>query len=145
MNGRALLLSLKPRFAEAIFEGRKTVELRRVPPRVGPGDLVFVYVTSPRCLLEGAFEVSRVLHGSPGGLWKAVREHCGLAKAEYRTYFSAARRAYGIVIRRSWRLDSPVDMAFLRAQDIRPPQGYRYLDGRFLGRLKRRCVPAVTS
>ena len=31
---RALVLSLKPRFAEAILAGTKTVEVRRVMPRI---------------------------------------------------------------------------------------------------------------
>jgi len=73
MNDTALLLSIKPRYADSIFNGSKTVELRRVRPQIGAGGLVMVYVSSPRCSLEGAFEVAEVTARRPqcfGGWWE---------------------------------------------------------------------------
>ena len=40
---RALVLSLKPRFAEAILSGTKTVEVRRVMPRITVPTLALLY------------------------------------------------------------------------------------------------------
>jgi hypothetical protein len=42
MSQRAVLISIKPMYADLIFAGTKTIELRRVCPKVGPGDLVLV-------------------------------------------------------------------------------------------------------
>jgi len=127
MNGSALLLSIKPRYADAIFARKKRVELRRVKPRVGPGDLVLVYVTSPRCTLEGAFEVERVFAEKPATLWKHVEQHAGVTHEEFRHYFEGRNMAYGIVIRRVWKL-TPVTLSAMRKAKIRPPQSYHYLD-----------------
>ena len=41
-----LLLSLKPRFAELVFMGEKTVELRRRIASTMTGREVFIYVSS---------------------------------------------------------------------------------------------------
>lgn len=43
----ALFVSVKPRFAEKILAGEKSVELRRVRPSVTPGTLVIFYASSP--------------------------------------------------------------------------------------------------
>ncbi len=127
MKGRALLLSIKPRFADAIFAKTKRVELRRVKPKVGPGDLVLVYVSAPRSTLEGAFEVERVFSETPAKLWQHVQRQSGVTKAEFDTYFSGRDIAYGIVIRRVWML-APVSLAVMRKVRIRPPQSYQYLE-----------------
>lgn len=127
MTGNALLLSIKPRFADAIFAKAKGVELRRVRPRVSAGDLILVYVTSPRCALEGAFEVERVLEARPSALWQSVRRTAGITKTEFDDYYRGSKAAYGIVVRRVWKL-APVSLAALRRARIRPPQSYHYID-----------------
>lgn len=127
MNGSALLLSIKPRYADAIFARQKRVELRRVKPRVGPGDLVLVYVSSPRCALEGAFEVERVMEATPATLWGHVSHNAGLTRCEFNEYFRDREIAYAIVVRKVWRLP-PVTLSTMRKAKIRPPQSYQYLD-----------------
>lgn len=127
MTGNALLLSIKPRFADAIFNRTKRVELRRVRPRLKAGDLVLVYVSTPRCALEGAFEVERVFSAKPAVLWRSVQKTAGVTKLEFDHYFKGCQDGYGIVVRRVWKLP-PVSLALLRRARIRPPQSYHYLD-----------------
>lgn len=131
----ALLLSIKPRFADAIFSGEKTFELRRVRPKVEAGSLVLVYVTTPRCALEGAFEVKAVHEDSPKRLWSRIGTECGVTKSEFTTYFSGADLGYAIEIARSWILDDQVSLKAMRDCSIRPPQSYHYLDGQQLAML----------
>ncbi|HPA20711.1 MAG TPA: hypothetical protein PLU30_23385 [Verrucomicrobiae bacterium] len=139
MKHSALLLSIKPRFADAIFGGAKKFELRRIRPRVSGGDLVLVYVTSPRGVLEGAFVVEEVLAKPPDRLWARVKEHCGLDRSEFTEYFATARRGYAIRIGKTWRLRSSVDLSRLRRKRIEPPQGYRYLNHEEASGLIPRC------
>ena len=61
MPNEILLISIKPKYAEQIFNGEKTVELRRVKTRLTTGDLVLVYVTSPKQALIGYFKVEKVI------------------------------------------------------------------------------------
>ena len=130
MNAAALLLSIKPRFADAIFTGHKTVEIRRVRPRLRSGDLVFVYVSSPRCTLEGAFEVERLLEAEPKQLWKSVAGRAGLTRSEFDDYLSGTDVAFGIVIRRRWQLAEPLHLKKMRKRRFDPPQSYQYLSPR---------------
>ena len=126
MNPTALLLSIKPPYADAIFSGAKTIELRRVKPRVGCGDLVMVYVSSPRCSLEGAFEVAEVIELSPAALWRKYSRETGIARESFNSYFEGCEIAYGIRIKKAWKL-TPVSLARLRASKLRPPQSYQYV------------------
>ena len=127
---KALLLSIKPRFADAIFAGEKHYELRKVKPKVEPGDLVLVYVTSPRCRLEGAFLVGTVTEMSPQRLWHRVRSGSALTKAEFMAYYDGKANAYAIGILEAWRLETAVELSKLRSERIVPPQGYHYLSAR---------------
>lgn len=136
MKNNALLLSIRPRFADAIFEGTKRVELRRVRPRVKAGDLVLVYVTAPRSKLEGAFEVERVLEETPTALWSHVSGNSGVTRQEFDEYYRDCRTAFAIVVKKVWRHD-PVSLARMRRARIRPPQSYHYLDEATTARLRR--------
>lgn len=123
----ALLLSIKPRFADAIFAGHKKYELRRVKPRLVDGDLVLVYVTSPRCALEGAFEVQTVHASHPRHLWKTVRKQCGISYPDFIAYFDGSTTAYAIEVKHVWLLNEQVPLGSLRSKKINPPQSYQYL------------------
>jgi predicted transcriptional regulator len=132
MPNNALLISIRPRFAEMIFTGTKTVELRRVRPRIGKDDMVFVYVSSPVMALEGAFEVDEIVSGSPNSIWRRFGSVTGLSKQEFDAYFEGKKTGFAIKIRRYWRLASPVSLANLKTQRIgfHPPQGYQYISER---------------
>lgn len=124
---KALLLSIKPRFADAIFAGTKKFELRKVRPKVTVGDLVLVYVTTPRCSLEGAFRVGGILEDSPQRIWLRVRDSCSLTKSEFMSYYDGKSTAFAIQILEAWQLETAVQLRELRSEKIIPPQGYRYL------------------
>ena len=46
MNKTAIVLALKPRFAQAILDGRKTIEVRRRLPRIETPARTFLYQTA---------------------------------------------------------------------------------------------------
>ena len=126
---KILLLSIRPKFSFKIFRGEKTVELRRVRPAVGHGDLVLVYTSSPECSLTGAFLVGEILAGTPKKIWPHVISSGGVTRDEFDQYFNGAETAYAIGIQKAWTFDKPVCLAELRAQIPRfhPPQSYRYM------------------
>jgi predicted transcriptional regulator len=129
-QGKALFLSIKPRFAEQIFAGTKTVELRRVRPRVSADDVVVVYASGETKALLGAFQIVRVVSGKPSTIWRRFSKSAGLARREFDEYFAGAETAYAIEIAHTWRLPTPVCLPMLREKKrgFRPPQGYHYLD-----------------
>jgi predicted transcriptional regulator len=112
-----------------IFAGTKTVELRRMRPRLKNGDMVFVYVSSPVKALGGAFEVAEMLSGSPSSIWRQFGSETGLSRQEFDDYCSGKSVVYGIKVRRCWRLADPIMLANLkkRRNGFHPPQGYHYI------------------
>src|SRR5207249_6384268 len=100
MANNALLLSIRLGFAELIFAGTKVVELRRLHPKIGRGDLVFIYVPSPVKAVQGAFEVKEVLSGSPQSIWRRFGAQAGVSRSEFDAYYQGKRTSCAILIRR---------------------------------------------
>jgi predicted transcriptional regulator len=129
MANKMLLLSVKPEHARKIFAGSKTIEFRRIRPKLSEGDLVVVYVSSPVKAIMGAFEVGKIYAGSPVGLWRKVKEQSGLTWSEFSTYFANAEMAYGLEIRKMWIYSAPIKLHSIRKlwDDFNPPQSFRYI------------------
>ena len=129
-SGTALLVSIRPRFVDQIFAGTKTVELRRVRPRVEAADLVIVYASGHEKALVGAFQVAAVIEAIPADIWTRFGPATGLSKTEFDTYFAGVTIGYAIKVSHAWRLLTPVRLETLRSRHggFHPPQGYRYLD-----------------
>lgn len=147
MAEQTLLLSIRPRFAECIFAGTKTVELRRVRPRVNAGDRVLIYVSSPVMALVGGFEVESVLEHSPDWLWRKVGKESGLQRCEFLDYFDGAERAYAIQIARTWKCAVPSSLQELRKRvpGFSPPQSYWYLSVDLIAALCISCGNGVEN
>lgn len=124
-----LLLSLRPEHAHNIFHGNKTVELRRVKPRVRAGDILFVYVSSPVKALCGICEVTNVIAGSPDHLWKETWTVSGITQKQFDDYYAGASTGFAIEFKNAQLLPCPLDLACLKEHwdDFTAPQSYRYL------------------
>lgn len=127
-TNHALLLSIRPHFVDLIFAGRKTVELRRVKPRVKAGDLVVVYASGATKGMVGAFEVAGVTAAAPSSIWRKFNGGSGLTKRGFDSYFSGASVGYAIRIGKRWKIQEPVPLNTLRKRraGFRPPQSYHY-------------------
>lgn len=124
----ALLLSIRPRFADSIFAGTKTVELRRVKPRLQAGDLIVVYESGATKGIVGAFEVADLTVAAPNSIWRKFNGGTGLSKREFESYFNGVSVGYAIRIGKLWKLPEPVRLKTLRKRHagFRPPQSYHY-------------------
>jgi predicted transcriptional regulator len=126
---RALLLSLRPRFAELLLTGAKTVELRRVRPNVPSGAVTLIYASAPTCALLGVAAVVGVHVADREWIWRRHGGHAGITRAEYDTYFEGTADAVAIALTAVRRLPRPVPLPELRRgrEWFRPPQSFRYL------------------
>src|SRR5690348_16037028 len=68
-DDRALFISVKPRYANAILEGTKTVELRRTRPNLPDGSLVILYSSTPTRAVVGWAQLTAVRVGTPLEIW----------------------------------------------------------------------------
>lgn len=130
MPGEVLLLSIRPTYANMIFGGTKTVELRRVRPRSKAGDWVLVYVSTPIQALIGMFQVGKVVESAPEQLWPLVHKQAGITKEQFDHYYSGAYRAYGIFLSATRQLPMPIKLRGLKELlgSFQPPQSYIYLN-----------------
>lgn len=129
MARNAILMSIRPKYADKIFNGTKTVELRRIKPKsIQENDLVFVYVSAPVKSLVGAFSVSSVTEKSLSSLWKSVKDHAGLDRGEFFDYFQGVDKGVAIFIKDVWFLPEPIHLAKLQKEvkGFYPPQSFRY-------------------
>ncbi len=115
-----VLMSIRPRHADAIFAGTKTVELRRRRPSFGVGTRVLVYSSAPLQRLCGSFGVGGVLEDSPDALWRQVGERAGVEREAFDAYFAGCEAAFAIEVLDPTRL-APTPLS------IRPPQSYLFL------------------
>ena len=126
---RRLLISLKPRFASAILDGSKTVELRRTRPRIEVPTEALIYASAPSCGIVGTCKVVEVIEGTPSEIWRSHGSEAGVSRAEFVDYFVGSRVAYGLVIAEPAKLPTTLSLDSLRAVRIgfHPPQSFRYL------------------
>ncbi len=123
---RIALLSIHPRHAEAILDGRKLVELRRT--RLSPYiSHVLMYATAPVKAVVGCFEVGRIDEGTKNSIWKSHRQTCAVSRSEFRQYFDGASRAFAIEIARVYRFEDPVALVSLPGVS-RPSQSFQCLE-----------------
>lgn len=139
---RGLLISIRPRFAEAILSGVKSIELRRTRPRVLPGTMVLLYASSPRMAVIARARVSRIVEDEPHRIWHDHEDAVGITAQEFVEYFEGARIAYGLVLTEVTALE-PLPIAGLRALGLEPPQSWRYLASDLLDRIG--CQSAAPS
>jgi len=139
-----LLLSIKPKYAEQIFTGIKTVELRRVKTRLKTGDLVFVYVTSPDKQLLGWFEVESIteFENKPkeiNKIWEQIGQKTGITRPEFNNYYQGASLGVIISIKNPKKFNNPVKLHTLRQKfsNFTPPQSYRYLSTQEVNKLEK--------
>ncbi|MBY8882214.1 ASCH domain-containing protein [Streptomyces sp. PLK6-54] len=125
-----MLLSVHPRFATAILDGSKTVEVRRQRVAAPPGTPVLLYATAPTMALVGLARIAAVHTASPREVWSVYRSQTGITQREYDAYMSGATQASGLTLEDTFAFDEPVTLGALRAAGtFHPPQSYRYLKG----------------
>lgn len=137
---RALLVSLRPRFASLILSGEKSVELRRTIPDVECGALVLMYESSPARRLVGIGRIGAIDIDEPQRIWNVHADATGLTRAEFDVYFAGTNRAVAITLHDAQPLARPLSLEELRRRwaDFWPPQSFRYLS---LSQVARLTVP----
>jgi predicted transcriptional regulator len=124
---RALFISIRPQFVEAILAGSKTVELRRTRPNVEVGSLVIFYSSSPTRAIVGWASLAGMVEGTPDQLWDDHGERTAIAEDEYDLYFAGANAAYGLELEDVVQALKPVPLETIRSLGIEPPQSWRYV------------------
>lgn len=142
---RVLLISVKPEFANKIFDGSKRIELRKSRPNIGAGDIVVIYSTVPEKAVIGICAVNEVLEETPDYIWKNHYQVLGIDKKRYFEYYKDSDIAIGIVLTPIQKLPKKIPLDSIRKTFPRfsPPQTFRYFDRLDLVRVYRAALQGV--
>jgi predicted transcriptional regulator len=121
-----VLLSIKPEFAEKIFNGTKRVEFRRSIFRSNNISRIVVYASSPVQKIIGEFEIDEIISGSPEFLWNETSKEAGITKLYFDEYFGEKGEGYAIRIKSVKKYKNPLCLN-LDFNISRPPQSFQYI------------------
>ena len=126
----ALFISVKPEFVAKIFDGSKTIELRKSTPKVNKGDLIIIYSTSPVMSIIGTCIVQDIIVMKPSKLWNEYSHQLGIDKKRFSEYYENKDLAIGIVLKEKKKFYNPISLINFRKTfpKFRPPQTFRYID-----------------
>ena len=127
--GVELLISIRPKHADNIVEGVKTVEFRRrfPPEQRVRGATVWIYSTAPVREVIGTAVVVSVERMGTAALWQAYADQGAVSRGVFEDYFEGVTEGHAIRLGAVRRLDIPVDAARLEALDFATPQSYRFV------------------
>ncbi|MGC5802693.1 ASCH domain-containing protein [Ralstonia pseudosolanacearum] len=137
--GRAVLLSIKPKYADLILAGSKRVEFRRSWATEDVG-MIVLYSSAPVQKIVGMVEVVKVVVASPTTLWKTCTDlGGGLTRQELRTYFAGKSKGVAVLLGRVFSPSkslTPSDVI----DNFVPPQSFRYLDASEYAKLEKKMI-----
>lgn len=122
-----LLMSVKPKFAEKIMNGSKSIEIRRqFSGRWANHDVAF-YASQPMGALIGKATVNSVTRGRPDDLWSRFEGQIGCSRPEFDAYVSDADEVTAIEFKNVCAYDNSVALNRLKdllREKLAPPQSY---------------------
>lgn len=123
-----ILLSIKPKYVEAMAEGKKSYEFRKSIFKNRSIERVFLYSTQPVGKVVGSFKVGRVISDTPRLLWESFGTASGVTYSDFFDYFKSTNLGYAIEI-----IDLRVFQTPLRPDlyfpGFKPPRSFMYIDG----------------
>jgi len=126
-----VLLSVKPKYAEKIVEGKKKYEFRRAIFKRQDVEKVYIYSSSPVSRIIAVFEIERILRDSPEAIWGICHEFAGISREDFFAYFENSSVAYAIEIGDVESFAEPIDPYYV-IEDFAPPQSFYYLEMDFI-------------
>jgi predicted transcriptional regulator len=120
-----VLLSIKPKYADLIFDGTKKFEFRRTIFKNENIKTIVVYASSPVQKVIGEFEIEAILNTNLSLLWKQTKEHAGIDKQYFLDYFINKEKGYAIKIKKARKYRKP--LCLREDFNLLPPQSFLYL------------------
>lgn len=95
MNEHIKVLSIKRIYAERIFTGEKTIELRKRDIGIHPGMLILLYEIAPDSCIRGGFISHRTMCLPKGTMWQQHHKVLGIDRESYDTYLAETEMVFG--------------------------------------------------
>jgi predicted transcriptional regulator len=120
-----VLLSIKPKHAEKIFDGTKKFEFRRSIFKNESVKTVLVYASSPVKMVIGEFKIESILRSDLKDLWKQTKKYAGIEEDYFYEYFSNKSAGFAIKIAKTKKYKKA--LCIKEDFNLLPPQSFAYL------------------
>jgi predicted transcriptional regulator len=119
-----VVLSIKPEFANKIFDGSKKFEFRKAIFKNEKIKTIIVYASSPVQQVIGEFEIERIINHDIDTLWDLTQEFSGITEDYFYQYFSNKKQGFAIQIKKTKKYKFP--KCLLTDYNLLPPQSFAY-------------------
>lgn len=127
MEGRAILISIHPGYADKIIAGEKKLEFRR-SWATERADVLVIYATYPVQRIVAVASVEQVVVGSRSRLWELSRDiGGGISRSKLFSYLDGKTTAVAIELTKIRPIDGGLDPRRLFGHSFKPPQSFRYM------------------
>lgn len=120
-----VLLSIKPEFAEKIFNGSKKYEFRRSLFKNPDVKTIVVYASSPLQRVIGEFTIDKIINEDITKLWEKTKEFSGISENFFFEYFNNKEKGYAIQIKEAKRYKE--SLCIKKDYNATPPQSFMYI------------------
>lgn len=121
-----VLLSIKPEFAELIFDGTKKFEFRKAIFKNKNIKTVVVYASSPMQKVIGEFEIETIISDNLKNLWEKTKQFAGIDEKYFYQYFAERENGFAIKIKKAYKYKEPLSLK--DDFKVTPPQSFLYLN-----------------
>lgn len=119
-----VVLSIKPEFANKIFDGTKKFEFRKVIFKNESIKTVLVYSSSPVQKVIGEFQIGEIFKHDLQTLWALTKEHSGITEEYFYEYFADREHGFAIQIKNKTKFKIP--KCLKEDYNLTPPQSFAY-------------------
>lgn len=121
-----IILSIKPVFANKIFEGDKKFEFRRSIFKNKNVSKVIVYASSPISKVIGEFEIGEILFKDLNTLWKETKKYSGITEDYFYDYFVGKEKGFALEVKKVKRYKN--ELCIKESFGKVPPQSFAYFE-----------------
>jgi predicted transcriptional regulator len=119
-----VVLSIKPEFANKIFDGTKKFEFRKAIFKNKNIKTVLVYSSSPVQKVIGEFQIDRIIKRDLETLWELTKEFSGITEEYFYKYFEDREYGFAIQIKEKTKFKTP--KCLKEDYNLAPPQSFSY-------------------
>ncbi|WP_314059203.1 ASCH domain-containing protein [Empedobacter brevis] len=120
-----VILSIKPKYAHKILEGKKTYELRKNIFKNSEIKTVLIYASAPISKIIGEFQIDNIVHLELEELWNTVKEKAEVDRDFFDEYFETKAKGYAISIKDVKKYKNSIDIS--EKYGIKAPQSFAYV------------------
>ena len=121
-----VMLSIKPEFANKIFNGTKKFEYRKNIFKNENIKTVIVYSTKPIGKIIGEFDIKAIIEEHPSIIWEMTKEYAGVTEEYFNRYFCGKDKGFAIEIKSIKKYEKPI-CPYKEFDSFVAPQSFKYL------------------